>query len=175
MQNLPKLNDFFLNIKRIVVAHDFTYTNSAIYKCPEGRKTYGLVYILTGKMLYSFYDGRKFTVHSGEILFLKPDDAYKVTCLETCRHYTINFLISKSSVEGEPIKKLLSKSTIVIDELKNSSINERLFKDISTIWLQKNSGYHMQAISLLYKLFCDIVNLQNAPNKKYSQINLAKD
>lgn len=171
------LDDFYLNIEGISVAHEFEYNLTSVYKCPEGRKTYGLVHVLSGKLDYSFYDGRRLTVSAGEMFLLKPKDAYKVSCLEICKHYTVNFLISEPSITGEPLREIfLGNKTFIISNKNSEHNNDNLFRDICAIWYQKTAGYKIRAVSYLYLLLFNLTYAFNplSNDNKYTPISIAK-
>lgn len=70
--------NFYLDIKKIHIAHKFILDR--IYKCeyPSGRGHYGLVYVLNGKAEYRFLGGNRITGTDGDVLFLSPGCAYSI-------------------------------------------------------------------------------------------------
>lgn len=148
-----KINDFNLILTKIVIAHKWFYNLCASYSYPEGRKNYGLIYLLTGELEYRFTDGRYLHAKAGDLILLKPTDAYTVTCPALCEHYTINFQILPNSIEGEIAKRiLLSPTTAILQETNTMVAQIDLFKQICNIWEKKDLGYQIQALLLTYKL-----------------------
>ena len=82
---------FFLNIKKIHIAHRYTLDQN--HKCayPRGRGTYGLVYALQGSAEFRMAGGERAKVSQGDLLFLTPNVAYTVVPKVEFEHYTVNF------------------------------------------------------------------------------------
>lgn len=167
-----KIDDFFIEIKKITVAHKFLYKKNAVYKFLEGRKTCGLVHILSGKLCYKFTDGRVAVVCEGDTFFLKSSDAYKVICIEECEHYTVNFETDEASAEGSATE-LLKKGINLLKHSEKNSFKEEPFADISELWKTKKTGYRMNAISIAYKLLYSFVRKLNESVADYNAVLLA--
>ena len=60
--------DFYLDIKKIQLAHEFILDR--VHRCeyPSGRGHYGLVYVLNGKAEYRFFAGERITIKDGDAL-----------------------------------------------------------------------------------------------------------
>lgn len=171
-----KINDFNVVLTKIVVAHKWIYDLSSVYYCPDGRKSYGLIYLLSGELEYRFTDGRFLLAKAGDWILLKPSDGYKVTCPKTCQHYTVNFQVLPSSITGKPAKKIfLSKDTEIIRQKLLTSIQTDTFERLCEIWKEKEIGYQIQAGALTYKLLFDYIK-QQIPlyeDKKYIKLKPA--
>lgn len=151
--------DFNAVIKEITVAHKFKYESGAIYGYHKGRKSYGLVYLLTGELEYRFTDGRQIRVRQGDMFLLKPTDAYGVLCTEECLHYTVNFKLSASSVVGDAAKKIfLSNDTVIINQSSVANYHTDTLEELALIWSKKSAGYKMRAMSVAYKLLYGFIN-----------------
>lgn len=173
-----KLNDFFICIKKIIVAHQFTFDTDDIYNCPEGRNTFGLIHLLTGSLEYRFIDGRYLKVEAGDIFLLKPNDAYKVTSNIPCKHYTVNFTIDEESLEGEWIKQIFeSVATPCFHEIPLQNAYVDRLSELCNIWQEKKEGFQLNAISVLYKLLYRFIRTQlpSQNNSFYLKIKPAKD
>ena len=59
-------------------------------------------------MDFNFNNGKKLRAVEGDIVFLKPDDAYVVSCSEVCQHFTVNFQIEEKESEGSIVEKILN-------------------------------------------------------------------
>ncbi len=155
-----KIDDFNVILTKIIVAHKWVYDTSSLYDCSNGRKTYGLVHLLTGELDYRFSDGRRLKVKAGDTLLLKPTDGYRVTCPIKCHHYTINFQILASSIEGNATKNiLLGKETSVLQQDTTQSRIDTL-EQACSVWSEKEPGYQMKAIQLTYKFLHDFIKKQ---------------
>lgn len=173
-----KSNDFFICIKKIIVAHQYSYKKDGIYSCLEGRNTFGLVHVLTGELEIRFLDGRILTVKSGDTFLLKPKDAYKTTCISPCEHYTVNFSIDNESIEGELCHNIfLSNGSpyCVNDKTQNNFAN--LLQELCNAWKEKKEGHQLNAISFLYKVLYRFIRTQQPDqyNSSYLKIKPAKD
>lgn len=173
MESLKKIDDFFIEIKSISVAHRFQYRKSAVYKFLKGRKTYGIVHILSGEMQYDFTDGRSEIVRAGDTFFLKPNDAYKLQCFRACDHYTVNFMMDESSMEGMAAKVLLGEGLAIIRSGEKAVFREDMFLGLTELWKEKQPGYRMNAISLLYKILFDFIGKFNTGNADSSTLLLS--
>ena len=148
-----KINDFNVILTKIVVAHKWIYDTATVYGYPNGRKSYGLIYLLSGELKYQFSNGKYLQAKAGDFILLKPEDCYKVTCPKTCEHFTVNFQILPTSIEGKIAKKiLLSTKTAVIRESNSPPAQIDLFEELCSVWKKKEPGYQMQALLLTYKL-----------------------
>lgn len=148
-----KIEDFNAVIKEVIVAHKYKYERGALYGYNRGRKSYGLIYLISGELEYTFLDGRNINVRGGDMFLLKPSDAYKVVCREECLHYTVNFKLSASSIKGNIAKNiLLSDSVPIINQPPHTNYNTDTLEELSNVWEQKSAGYEMRALSLVYKL-----------------------
>jgi AraC-like DNA-binding protein len=148
------MEEFSLIIKNVVVAHKYHYERNQTHHYHNGRNAYGFVYLLSGALEYTFNDGRVLNVKAGNFILLKPTDAYVVHCLELCHHYTVNFLIDESSVQGEFLRELLhTQNTPQIFQQHTHNAFVDILDNLCEVWSQKQTGYAIYAISLLYNLF----------------------
>ena len=153
MDATQKIDDFSLTLKNIVVAHECTYYINSVYDCPKGRSTYGLIYILSGELDYRFYDGRTLKVKAGDTFLLKPNDGYKVTSPTICRHYTVNFLLSRAPITGDVAKRVfLAPDTTILGKEDSDRYQLDEFEELCSVWSEKAAGYQIRAMSLLYNL-----------------------
>lgn len=171
-----KFNDFNVIITNIIVAHKWIYDKSTVYNCLEGRKNYGLVHLISGKLDYKFTSGQNIIANAGDWILLKPDDSYVVTCPETCQHYTINFQLLPSSITGEPAKKVfLSETLSIIRQKPLTNAQTDRFESLCQLWKDKDAGYRIQANVVLYKILFDYIK-QHIPfleNYKYDKLKPA--
>lgn len=141
------VNDCFLDIKEIHIAHE--YILDRVHKCeyPHGRGTYGLIYALEGKAEYCFFTGDHITVCQGDALFISPATAYSILTEKAFRHYTVNFDLHQTSSQLNGLHR-----PYCLLQAKNTEQLERLLKTLVSIWSAKKSGYAMQAVGRLYEV-----------------------
>ena len=140
-------NDFYVDLKNIVIAHEFTIDKTTKCEYPNKRGSYGLIYALEGEAEYRFSSGKRITIKKNNALFLSPDASYSLVSRNSFRHYTINFLIhEKSSALFQ-----LNKSFYLVTEEHTEPL-EHLFKRTANLWQTKKNGYAMQAVGTLYEL-----------------------
>ena len=144
---MPFPSCFYVDVKRINIAHEFTLDR--IHRCqyPLGRGSYGFVYILDGQAEYRFFTGEQVKVTKGDLLFLPPDSAYVIETQGAFLLYTVNLDIhpERSSLD------LLGEFHGLLQN-KNSDRIELIFKRLINIWETKKTGYEMQATGVLYEL-----------------------
>ena len=139
--------DFYLDIEKIHIAHEFILDR--IHKCdyPFGRAHYGLVYVLNGKAEYRFSAGDRFTVTDGDVLFLSPNCAYSIVTEKEFKHYTINFDLHEDSSN----LNALGQAYCLLQGKKLEQI-ERSLKELVGVWSLKKTGYEMRSVGYLYEL-----------------------
>ena len=173
-----KIEDFNAVITKIVVAHKWTFAPSSVYDCSKHRNSYGFVYLLTGELQYRFSTGKHLTAKAGDLILLKPQDAYKAFCPNECQHYTVNFQILPSSITGEAAKKvLLSSDTAILRQNPSIHAQIELFERLCEVWKKKDAGYQLQAISFTYSFLHTFIKKQLAlyRNDKYDKLKPAID
>ncbi len=144
-------DDFFLDVSRIRLAHE--YVLDRVHRCeyPHGRGHYGLVYILNGRAEYRFCTGERFTVTIGDVLFLSPNAAYYIVAEKEFKHYTVNF-----DIHEECSRLGIFETPYFLLKKEDSEQLEREFKKIVNIWTVKKTGYEMQSIGCIYGLLSNI-------------------
>lgn len=153
--------NFYLDIEKIQIAHEFILDR--IHRCeyPSGRGHYGLVYVLNGKAEYRFFTGERITVTDGDTLFLSPNCAYSIVTEKEFKHYTVNFDIHEDTSRLD----FLNKPYSLLQE-ENSEQFKRKFIELTNTWTAKKSGFEMHAVGFLYELislfYSDSINRQNA-------------
>lgn len=156
-----KINDFNVIITKIVVAHKYVYKPCDYYDCAKGRNSYGIVQPITGTLHYTFYDGRQLTVNPGDCIVLKPEDKYKVSAPQECEHYTVNFQIASSLIDGKIAKRVLLKQPTAFLQYSNATRSfTDIFEQLCIVWKEKKSGYQMQANILTSKLLYNFIKKQ---------------
>ncbi len=146
-------DDFFVLIRRIVVAHRFTCDKNYICNYCDGRKYYGFVYLLSGSLNYYFNNKKIMHAVAGDMVFLKPEDAYTVTCSEDCYHYTVNFQIDESESEGSIVERIFKKAdTVRLHKTSSTNFYGDSLEKLCECWFKKREGYRMKALALLYQI-----------------------
>ena len=140
--------EFYIDIGRIRLSHD--YVLDRVHRCayPHGREAFGLVLAIAGGAEYRFATGERLTVEPGEVLFLSAGVAYTIVTERAFRHVTINFDIHReTSVLGR-----FAAPYHLIRPDRAESISRR-FRRIAELWRERTPGYEMQAVAELYELF----------------------
>ena len=165
-------NGFFLDIKKINIAHKFILDR--VHKCeyPSGRGYYGLVYVLSGKAEYRFFTGERVTLTDGDVFFLSPDAAYSIVTEKAFEHYTVNFALHEETSRFDHFDK-----TYCLLQKGNTAQIKQNFIRLTNIWISKKAGFEMQAIGCLYELlslfYFDYTNSQNTAS--YQRLLSAKE
>ncbi len=152
---------FFLDVKKIHIAHEFILDR--VHKCeyPLGRLHCGFVYALNGKADYHFFTGERITVTDGDVLFLLPHAAYSIVTEKDFKHYTVNFDIHEDTSRLESLNK-----PYCLLRGENTAQIKRSFIRLTNIWMSKKTGFEMRAIGCLYEMlstfYFDYINRQNA-------------
>lgn len=141
------IDDFFLNIKKIHIAHEFVLDR--VHRCeyPAGRGMYGLVYAIHGNAEYRFFTGERIKIADGDVIFLSPNAAYSIISEKGFKHYTVNFDIHEDMSRVGPMDKPYCLLRSVNTEQFKPS-----FKKLLKIWLSRKTGFEMQATGCLYEM-----------------------
>ena len=170
---MEMIEDFNARITEILVAHKYEYLDGDSYGYPKGRRSHGLVYLLTGELEYIFPSGRRLSVKGGDLFLLKPTDAYRVVCKKRCLHYTVNFKLSSSSVCGDGCRAVLFDGDTAVSKESAS----RYFDELCEVWKGKGAGYRMLSVSLLtrllYGFISDVLSERRTP--KLAKLTPAKE
>ncbi len=140
-------NNFYVNIKKVHIAHKCTMCRTHKCEYPDGRKSYGVIYSISGNVEFRFHSGERVALSDGQALFISPYTAYSVITDKEFIHYTVNFDIYESESRPEELDKpycLLKDS--------NTGQLESVFKKLVGIWSRKKVGYEMLAVGCLYEL-----------------------
>lgn len=173
-----KFEDFFLSIQKIIVGHAFTFYENTWHNFLGGRNAYGVVHLLSGRLEYHFTDGKVLHFSAGDTILLKPNDAYKIYCHETCLHYTVNFTIDERSIEGEFTKSLFhSKETACVRQPVSQNFYAERLQELCAVWEKKKAGYHLHALAILYQVLARFIHAQlpSKQNSAYLKIKPAKE
>ena len=144
---MPLAEDFYLELGRICLAHEFVLDRVHSCEYPCGRGVCGLVYILCGVAEYRFANGERLTVGAGDALLLWPSAAYAIRTEGELHHYTVNFPIRAEGgypdPGGAPYLLLHAESTAAL---------AAGMRELIAIRRAGGDGYVMQAAGLLYRL-----------------------
>lgn len=140
-------SDFFVNIKRIMIAHEYTLDH--VRKCayPVGRKSYGIVYVLSGEAEYVFVDEERVRLTKGNFIFISPSAAYSIITDGEFNHYTVNFEIYP---DNSRLGELNGPYAVLKDGYKETL--PQIFKRLISVWCEKRPGCEMLSVSALYEL-----------------------
>ena len=164
-----QIDDFNFSITNILISHKWTFNVNSNFTCLDGRKSYGLVYLLNGQLFFKFLDGRSITLNPGDAILLKPNDRYKITCEIPSTHYTVNFNLANSSIEGEVAKNtFLNKGNPTVCTNFTTSALVNNFENLCNVWQKKEFGYRIQSITIANKLLFEFI-------KKYISFEISDD
>jgi len=180
-----KNSDFLFNINEIIVAHKFIIEGDNVCDYTQGRRFYGLVYVIEGSATYLFSDGDEVNVYKDSCFLVGKDAKYKVQSDNSFVHYTINF--SVDSYFGDVCEKLIENEKIVLEMRGDRGTYKSLFEKICKCWKGKNQGYRMISMGVLYELlytFClntekneygRCMDVRILPAKEYIEKNFDKE
>ena len=141
---------FFVDVNKILLAHENILDPKQKFDYLSGRGSYGLVFVLDGEAEFRFSSGGRITVTKGDSLLISADSAYKIIVKKSFWHYTINFSIHKKTSSV----KVLDNS---VGAIKNEGTErfEFIFKRLVSAWNGRKTSYEMQCICILYELLAD--------------------
>lgn len=138
---------FYMNIKKINIAHEFTLDSQSGCEYLNGRGQYGLVFCIDGEAEYRFCSGERCRIGSGGLLLLSPSAAYSIVTFGKFRHYTVNFDIDEESSDISILNGYFCfLQTESIDEYKQG------FKKLTSIRAFRRVGSQMLELACLYEL-----------------------
>ncbi len=165
--------DFYMDISKINLAHEFTL--DAMHGCeyPHGRGEYGLVFGIEGEAEYRFCSGEKLSVGAGELLLLAPSAAYSTAIKGKFRHYTVNFEIHEASA-GDV---LLNRAYRFV-RVENPEEYKQTLKKLTTLRISKRAGSDMLVTSCLYELLASLfaeLQTREHGSDRYTRLIPAKE
>ena len=144
--------DFFFQIQSIDIAHACVLDEKHRCSYPRGRGRYGVVFATEGEAEYRFGDGKRRTVHAGEIFLLSAKAAYTVFIPRIFRHYTVNFSLSNENAFTDAF------GDQVLVAFESAPEHARLFEKIAALWHSSQPGGDMAAMACLYDILARIAS-----------------
>jgi len=178
-------DNFSFLINSIVMVHDYTFKDGAVYDFSDKRKLFGLVYVIDGEIEYTFSTGNVTKVCKGDTFLLTPECAYTAKCTKQCRHYTVNFTLDSSATIGQTTQNIFEKDSMIL--LNQPPLSMRVFfENLLAVWERKDTGYIVLAMSKLYELLLHFIKSTTPkelrmiyakilPAKEYIDQNWAKE
>ena len=157
--------DFDFVLSKLVLACHVPAGNGGISF--SDRASHGLAMHLGGEKVYTFSDGKAFTVCKNDIIFMPKHSTYTVKVISPGECYAINFDI--------PEEKTFSPFVV---KSKNHTATLDFFKRATTAWQQKQKGYIMKCKAELYNVISTIQEeryLEYYPKNKLEIIRIAVD
>ena len=144
-------NDFYLDISRVVLAHEFVMTNSnrCDYSC--GRGIFGISLALSGEAEYRFGTGERITVREGDLILLPDTSVYTMSVRSPYRHYTVNF-----TVRGETSDEIPTDNGIIVHKTDSSAFRD-IFRELIAsdasmdFLLQLENSMSQRVLAVLHK------------------------
>lgn len=159
-----KNNSFYVNIRKINIAHKFALNKNGKCTYLNGRKYYGLVYCIAGEAEYCFSPKKRVKIKKGDIFLLSPQASYSIVVKEEFIHYTVNF-----EIDGDFSVVDFSNDKFYLIVPQTTEIYYHKFKEIVTQWNSNKFNSEMLATSCLYELLAILIS--EICNSKYN-INL---
>ncbi len=167
------LNDCFIGIKRVVLAHEMKTTTRVLCDYRKGRSVYGVSFGVLGNAEYILSNDETLTVGEADAVFLSADAKYTVMTKGDYHHYTVNFTLS------EPLEsKLISEHEVTLLRGVNKKRYGELFGNLAEIWREKRFAYLMRSSSLLYLILSEFFHdlyLKNTDDFAHRRLALAKE
>lgn len=157
--------DFDFVLSKLVLACHVPAGNGGISF--SDRASHGLAMHLGGEKIYTFSDGKAFTVCKNDIIFMPKHSTYTVKVISPGECYAINFDI--------PEEKTFSPFVV---KTKNHMATLDFFKRATTAWQKKQKGYIMKCKAELYNVISTIQEehyLEYYPKNKLELIKSAVD
>ena len=134
-----------MDIAGIEIAHELVLNAERTCEYPNGRGSFGLVYVIDGGAEYRFLSGERVRVERGDLLLLFPSAAYRIITSVDFHHYTVNFALHNTPSEEMLYWKL---------DLCESSALSHLFARICEVWRGRAVAFELRSKSLLYEILC---------------------
>ena len=144
-------NDFYLDISRVVLAHEFVMTNSnrCDYSC--GRGIFGISLALSGEAEYRFGTGERITVREGDLILLPDTSVYTMSVRSPYRHYTVNF-----TVRGETSDEIPTDNGIIVHKTDSSAFRD-IFRELIAVRSERGFGFEVRSVMLVYSMLARLI------------------
>jgi AraC-like DNA-binding protein len=150
-------DEYFIDIGRVVIAHEHVLTKENTCDYSEGRKIYGISFALEGEASYKFASGNSYKTVSGDLVFLPSNTAYKIEVNGEYRHYTVNFNVH-GGIENTP----LECDEMIVLHSNNPLHYSAALNELTRIWSEKKSGYEMKAVRGVNEILTAMIEEANA-------------
>ena len=132
--------------------------------------------LLYHELIYHF-SGHTKVCFNQEELYTSPN-TIRYLPEGNCERYTVDRLDGEKSI-GECIDIFFSSNIPISEKAFLAKVrNEKiatLFKKIFSVWVQKNEGYYLECISLLYKILSEMQKTTYSPDSQFEKIKPAVD
>lgn len=152
------------DIKRIVFVEKDEYPERKIVFHSKKLLHHELIYHFSGTTTVYFNKETLITAPN-TIRYLPQGDCERYTVDQTERGDCIDIVFSSNIPLNE---------TPFVTEIKNEKIATS-FKKIFSVWVQKDVGYRLECISLLYKILAEMQKTSYLPDSQYLKIKPAID
>ena len=147
---MQEKNEIYYDIRKIDIAHEFTLDRVRKCEYPGQRGSYGLIYPLKGRAQYRFSSGETIELGVGECLLISPKSSYYIVTEGDFRHYTVNFDINEENSRG-----VVTEGGYILTRPDIDRPLEGTFARLVDAFRDREAGYEMRAVGLLYGLIAD--------------------
>jgi len=168
---VPK--SFYMDIKKINIAHEYVIDKNNRCEYPNSRKYYGVIYCIEGEAKYIFSNKKTCVVKKGEVLFICPEAAYTIATDNQFRHYTVNFELHSGFSEID----FLDDVYFVL-HTENSLWYAHTMKKLVNLWYGRQLGFEMQSVACLYEILaflCREIFEEKYNSKSHMMLREAKE
>ena len=148
-------------ISKIVLAHHFVSPPGWCSRAYARTRLFsGIVFVQDGCADYIMADGRRFSVHKGDCLYIPKGSMYTTRCngKDSFTHMTVNFEV----LEGREFYPGLYRQ-----KLSHPNHYEQLFSRLIHYWTVRHPYYHERCIGVLYEMAYILLKEITQPGDPY--------
>jgi AraC-like DNA-binding protein len=150
------------DINRIIFVGQDEYPERIITFSNKKLFYHELIYHFSGESVVYFNDERLPT----------PPNSIRYLPLGDCTKYTVERIEKGDCIDIFFTSNIPLNDRACVWQVKNGKIGT-LFKKIFTIWVQKDEGYYLECVSLLYKILAEMQKTSYLPDAQFNKIKPA--
>ena len=152
------------NINRVVFVGKNEYNEKKI--------TFHSKELLHHELIYHF-SGETIVCFNNETLSTRPN-TIRYLPMGRCEKYTVDRIDRGECIDIAFASNMPLSEKAFVTGVQNEKIS-MLFKKIFSVWIQKNEGYYLECISILYKILSEMQKTHYLPNSQFKKIQPAVD